>query len=118
MKMNYFIFGTNNKNKAVEFYDSLFDGCGLKKIRDEGRMTLWVNDEFMFSIAEPFDGKPASNGNGTMLGLNVKTREEVDRLHQKALSLGGISDGGPRVRSGRHSAYIRDLDMNKICLFA
>ena len=32
MKMNYFVFGTNNKEKAVEFYDQLFEGCGLNKI--------------------------------------------------------------------------------------
>lgn len=117
MKMNYFVFGTNDKKKAVEFYDAFFEGCGLSKMHDEGRMTLWANEDMMFAIAEPFDGKAASNGNGTMLGFNVSSAAEVDRLYAKALELGGVSEGEPELRSGRYSAYVRDLDKNKICLF-
>ena len=117
MKMNYFVFGTNNKEKAVTFYDDLFDGSGLNKVQGDGRMTLWGSDEFMFAIAEPFDGNSASNGNGTMLGLHVDSIDEVNRLHKKALDLGGVSEGEPRVRSSMHSAYVRDLDSNKICFY-
>ena len=54
---------------------------------------------------------------GTMGGLNVDSSNEVNRLYQKAIMLGGTSDGEPRVRSGMYSAYIRDLDKNKICLY-
>jgi len=117
MKMNYFVFGTNNMKKAVSFYDELFGGCGLNKIHGQGRMTLWGNEGFMFALAEPFDGNPATNGNGTMLGLHVDSIDEVNRLHKKALDLGGISEGEPRVRSSMHSAYVRDLDSNKICFY-
>jgi len=117
MKMNYFVFGTNNKEKAVAFYDELFDGCGLNKIQGQGRMTLWGNEEFMFAIAEPFDENPASNGNGTTLGFHVDSIEEVNRLHKKTLDLGGLSEGEPRIRSNMHSAYVRDLDNNKICFY-
>lgn len=117
MKMNYFVFGTNNKKAAVAFYDELFDSCGLVKVHDEGRMTLWGSEDFMFAIAEPFDEKPASNGNGTMLGLEVGSIEEVNRLHRKAIDLGGVSEGDPRVRSAMHSAYVRDLDENKVCFY-
>ena len=117
MKMNYFVFGTNNKEKAIAFYDELFDGCGLTKAPGEGRMTLWGNEDFMFAIAEPFDENPASNGNGTMLGLHVDSIEEVNRLHNKALNLGGQSERKPKIRSNMHSAYVRDLDKNKICFY-
>lgn len=117
MKMNYFVFGTNNKQNAVSFYDQLFDGCGLNKVHDQDRMTLWGNQDFMFAIAEPFDGEPASNGNGTMLGLHVDSVAEVNRLHHKAIELGGVCEGEPRVRSNMHSAYVRDLDNNKICFY-
>ena len=117
MKMNYFVFGTNDMQKAVGFYDALFEGSEVNKIHSEGRMSVWANEEFMFGVAEPFDGKEATNGNGTMLGLNVGSAEEVSRLYAKALELGGTSEGGPDTRSGRFSAYIRDLDKNKICLF-
>lgn len=117
MKMNYFVFGTNDKEKSVAFYDELFAGSGLNKIHGQGRMTLWGNEQFMFAIAEPFDEKPASNGNGTMLGIHVDSIGDVNRLHQKALDLGGVSEGEPRIRSNMHSAYVRDLDQNKICFY-
>jgi predicted lactoylglutathione lyase len=117
MKMNYFVFGTNNKQQAVAFYDAFFEGCGLAKIHDEGRMTLWANEDMMFAVAEPFDEKSASSGNGTMLGFNVGSSKEVDRLYKLALELGGPSEGEPGERSGRYAAYVRDLDNNKICLF-
>ena len=117
MKMNYFVFGTNDKKNAVLFYDSFFEGCGLVKIHDEGRMTLWANEELTFAIAEPFDENAASNGNGTMVGFDVDSSKEVDRLYEKALTLGGVSEGEPTIRSGMYSAYVRDLDKNKICLY-
>lgn len=117
MKMNYFVFGTNDKKSAVAFYDAFFEDCGLAKIHDEGRMTLWANEEMMFAVAEPFDGNSATNGNGTMLGFNLGSAQEVDRLYHKALELGGTCEGKPGIRSGRYSAYVRDLDKNKICLF-
>ena len=71
----------------------------------------------MFGIAERFNEESASNGNGTMLGLNVGSSFEIERLYKKALALGGVCAGEPRIRSDRYSAYIRDLDKNKICLF-
>lgn len=117
MKMNYFVFGTNHMEKAVAFYDALFDGLGFNKIHTGERMTLWAGEHFMFALAEPYDGNPATNGNGTMVGFNLDTEQDVDRLHQKAQGLGGSDEGKPGVRSGRYSAYVRDLDANKICLF-
>lgn len=115
--MNYFVFGTNNMQAAVKFYDVLFKGGEMTKLHNEGRMTLWGGSDFMFALAEPFDGNKATSGNGTMVGFNVGSAEEVERLYNKALNIGGVDEGKPRIRSGRFSAYVRDLDMNKICFF-
>jgi len=117
MKMNYFVLGTNNMQSAVQFYDKLFEGCKINKINSEGRMTLWAADDFMFALAEPFDGEKATAGNGTMIGFNLGSSAEVERLYNKALTIGGVDEGSPSIRSGRFSAYVRDLDKNKICLF-
>ena len=116
MKMNYFVLGTNNMALAVNFYDQLFSGSEMKKLNAEGRMTLWGGSDFMFALAEPFDGQQATSGNGTMVGFNLGSSAEVVRLYNKALLIGGIDEGKPAIRSGRFSAYIRDLDKNKICL--
>jgi predicted lactoylglutathione lyase len=71
----------------------------------------------MFALAEPFDGKTATAGNGTMVGFSLGSSSEVERMYNKALAMGGINEGMPEIRSGRFSAYVRDLDKNKICLF-
>lgn len=117
MKLNYFVFGTNNMLVAVTFYDGIFASSGVNKIHDEGRMTLWATEDFMFAVAEPFNGEAATFGNGTMIGLNLGSAAEVTRLHKKALELGGSNEGEPKIRSGRFSAYVRDLDNNKICFY-
>lgn len=117
MKMNYFVFGTNDMQRAVRFYDDFFDGSGTNKIHAEGRMTLWSGDGFLFALAEPFDEEVATNGNGTMVGFNLGSSLEVEKLYKKALELGATDEGSPRKRSGRFSAYVRDLDKNKICIF-
>ena len=114
MKLDYCVLGTNNIDAAIEFYDSLFEGTGLTQVLSTDRMTFWQCDDFAFAIAKPFDGEPASNGNGTMIGLNVGSTEEVERLYKKALELGGSCEGKPGQRGPKFSAYVRDLDKNKI----
>lgn len=103
--------------QAVKFYDSLFESSGINKVHSEGRMTLWSDQDFMFAVAEPFDGNEATFGNGTMVGFALGSSSEVERLYKKALELGGVDEGKPGIRSGRFSAYVRDLDKNKICFF-
>ena len=87
MKMNYFVLGTNNMQSAVRFYDELFEGCNMNKLLDGGRMTLWNGNDFMFALAEPFDGKEATVGNGSMVGFNLGSSSEVERLYNKALEI-------------------------------
>lgn len=116
MKMNYFVVGTNDMDAATSFYDGLFTGSGMNKIIASERMTYWLGDDFAFAVAIPFDEQPATNGNGTMIGFNVGSIDKVNRLHQLALELGGTCEGTPSQKGPRYSAYVRDLDQNKICL--
>ena len=53
MKINYFVLGTNDKARAIAFYDALFADHSIKQLHNEGRMTLWAGEGFMFAIAEP-----------------------------------------------------------------
>lgn len=115
MKMNYFVVGTNDMEAATQFYDALFEESGLEKIVPADRMTYWVGGDFAFAVAIPFDEQPATNGNGTMVGFGVGSAGEVARLHAKALELGGTCAGAPGQRGPRFSAYVRDLDNNKLC---
>ena len=70
-------------------------------------------------VVKPFDGKPASVGNGVMISLAVDSNAKVDEVHQKALALGATDEGapGPRGTGGFYAGYFRDLDGHKINCF-
>jgi len=114
MRLDYCVVGTNNMEAAIKFYDELFELTELNKVLTSDRMTFWQCDDFAFAVAKPFDEKPATHGNGTMIGLNVGSIEEVKRLHRKVLELGGVCEGEPGQRGPKFSAYARDLDNNKM----
>lgn len=100
--------------ESIKFYDSLFEQTELNKVFSTERMTFWQREDIAFAIVKPFNCKPDSNGNGTMIGLNVGSTEEVKRLHSKTIELGVTCEGGPGQRGPKFPAYARDLDMNKI----
>lgn len=114
MKLDYCVLGTNDMEAAVKFYDSLFENTDLNQVLATDRMTFWQCEDFAFAVAIPFNEAPATNGNGTMIGLNVGSEEEVRRLQKKAIELGGTCEGEPGQRGPKFSAYVRDLDKNKI----
>jgi predicted lactoylglutathione lyase len=113
--MNYSVVGTNDMDAAAKFYSALFAQSGLHCVSPSDRMTYWMGEDFAFAAALPFDGAQAAAGNGTMVGFSAGTNAEVDRLHALALELGGTCEGAPGQRGPRYSAYVRDLDGNKLC---
>ncbi|HCP82057.1 MAG TPA: glyoxalase [Octadecabacter sp.] len=115
MKMNYFVVGTNDMDASKTFYGALFTQSGLQCVLPSDRMTYWLGEDFAFATAIPFDTKPATNGNGTMVGFCVGTQGDVKRLHALAIELGGSCEGAPSQRGPKFSAYVRDLDGNKLC---
>ena len=114
--MNYVVVGTNDLDAATRFYDRLFAQSGMNRVAPTGRMTYWLGPGFAFAAAIPFDEKPATNGNGTMVGFCVGSPEEVERLYALAIEIGGTCEGAPKQRGPRYSAYVRDPDRNKLCL--
>lgn len=115
MKMNYFVVGTNDMDASAAFYNALFAGSGLQCVAPSERMTYWLGEDFAFAAARPFDGQPATNGNGMMAGFCAGSGDEVKRLHALALELGGACEGAPGQRGPRFSAYVRDPAGNKLC---
>ncbi|KZK89389.1 Glyoxalase-like domain protein [Pseudovibrio sp. Ad46] len=117
MKIGYFTVGTNNREASAKFYDSLFAQGGPKQVAANERLTYWQNENFAFATALPIDGKPATHGNGAMVGFGVDSVDEVKRLHKLAIDLGGTNEGDPNQRGPFISAYVRDLDHNKLIFF-
>lgn len=116
-KLNYVCVGSNRLEEAKAFYDRLLGSIGMAPRFDHpsgGR--LYGGDGFMFGVLGPYDGKPATVGNGALGGFAFDTAEEVAAFHAKALELGGANEGDPGERApGVYFAYFRDLDGNKLC---
>ncbi|MGH1407096.1 MAG: VOC family protein [Rhodomicrobiaceae bacterium] len=115
MRINYCVVGTSNMEASIKFYDSFFESTDLKQVLSNERMTFWQCDDFAFAVAYPFNGEPATHGNGTMIGFSLSSSEEVKNFHKKAIDLGGACEGEPNQRGPYFSAYVRDLDKNKLC---
>lgn len=116
----YTTIGSNQLEKAIAFYDSLLGLAGIAKLFDHpsGGRVYGEMGTPRFAVIKPFDGNPASIGNGTMLAFSCDSRQEVDSIYEAALALGGSSEGAPGYRqSGRYFSYFRDLDGHKLCVF-
>ena len=119
----FITIGTNNLKKSSQFYDELLKTLGIVKVIQDERYVGYSKEDNLeiieFYIMCPFDKKEATIGNGTMISFNGKTPEKVNEFHQKALKIGATNEGFPGPRHGEdYYAYIRDLDGNKICVFA
>lgn len=123
--IGYVTLGTNDLNKATAYYDALFATIGAGRFMEvEGYFVAWAPSPEAPGIAAtvPFDGKPASPGNGTMVAIILDSPEKVNAFHAKALELGGSDEGAPGFRpeestSGFYVGYFRDLDGNKLNAF-
>ena len=119
--IGYVTLGTNDLPRAVAFYDALIGAMGGKRFMEhEGVFVAWVTDPKAagLSVTKPWDGQPATVGNGVMVALDAPSPAEVDRLHALALSLGATDEGAPGMRGGGfYAAYFRDPDGNKLNFF-
>ncbi|MCB1630129.1 MAG: VOC family protein, partial [Xanthomonadales bacterium] len=102
------------------FYDQLLAELGAKRFMETEKFIAWSNDmnSPAISITAPYDGNPATIGNGMMISLAAGSPEMVDRIYNKAIELGAQCEGpaGPRGDSF-YAGYFRDLDGNKLNAF-
>jgi predicted lactoylglutathione lyase len=118
--IGYVTLGTNDLQKAAAFYDSLLAEMGAGRFMEEDRFVAWATSPGgpALSVTTPYDGNPATVGNGVMVALVVDSTELVDKIYNKAIELGATSEGpaGPRM-DGFYAGYFRDLDGNKLNVF-
>jgi catechol 2,3-dioxygenase-like lactoylglutathione lyase family enzyme len=118
--IGYVTVGTNNLQRAATFYDAVLAELGAERGMVSEKYIGWATAAAgpMLMAITPYDGKPATVGNGMMISFKAASRDEVDRVHRKALSLGAKDEGavGPRGDSF-YGGYFRDLDGNKLCVF-
>ena len=89
-----------------------------KKPRSISCRVRETREELGFSVTKPYDGNPATVGNGVMIALKMDSTEQVDAFYAKAIELGASDEGEPGPRGeGFYAGYFRDLDGNKLNAF-
>jgi len=120
--IGYVTLGTNDLPRAAEFYDALLAEFGAQRFMEEENFIAWAcgPDKPGIGLTRPWNGEPASVGNGVMVALEADSPDMVDRVHQKALDLGGSDEGPAGFREGLegfYAGYFRDPDGNKLNVF-
>ena len=113
--------GTNDLNRARQFYDAVLASLGYKRVKDLGdRGSCWGATSEEFIVLTPADGKAATAANGGTVSFEAPSRAAVDAFHKAALAAGAKDEGavGPRgFWPNAYAGYCRDLDGNKLAAY-
>ena len=118
--IGYVTLGTNDVARAAKFYDAIAAELGVGRMMESDAFIAWgtPGGAAGIGLTKPFNGQPATVGNGVMVALEAKDAAQVDRLHAIALAQGGTCEGPPGPRGPTfYAAYFRDLDGNKLNAF-
>ncbi|HEY5711058.1 MAG TPA: VOC family protein [Allosphingosinicella sp.] len=123
--IGYVTLGTNDIAKARDYYDALFSTIGVGRLMEFGEnFTMWGKawGQPGIALTTPYNGEPATAGNGNMTAIVLDERAKVDALYNKAIELGASCEGPPGVRGDEgdqafYGAYFRDPEGNKLCAF-
>ena len=98
-----------------------WESFGATRIDDREEFILWAigSDSPALGVTTPFNGNPATVGNGVMVGLETICRDQVHAIYEKAMELGATDEGtpGPRGDQEFYGAYFRDRDGNKLAIY-
>jgi predicted lactoylglutathione lyase len=118
--VGYVTIGTNDFERATTFYDALLAELGAKRFMELESFIVWGTGgpAGLLAVTKPFDGNPATVGNGVMVALAASSRAQVDAVYRKAIELGAKDEGAPGPRGDNfYAGYFRDLDGNKLNAF-
>jgi catechol 2,3-dioxygenase-like lactoylglutathione lyase family enzyme len=119
--IGYVTLGTNDLARGARFYDAIAAELGVGRMMEFDSFIAWgaPGGAPGIGLTKPFDGNPASVGNGVMVALEAKDRAQVQRLYDIALANGGTCEGpvGERGDGSFFAGYFRDPDGNKLNAF-
>ncbi|MBK6708586.1 MAG: VOC family protein [Sphingomonadales bacterium] len=119
--IGYVTLGTNDLARAAKFYDAIAAELDTPRMMEFDGFIAWgkPGGAAGIGLTKPYDGNPATVGNGVMVALEAKDKEQVHRLYDIALANGGTCEGppGPRGDEGFYAGYFRDPDGNKLNAF-
>ena len=117
--------GTTDLEQSAKFYDAVLSALGFvrRAVTPDGGppAACWIEHGHTlprFFVFMPFDGQPASVGNGSMVAFLAPSPEAVTTAYAAGLGAGGKDEGapGPRPHYGNNyfGGYLRDPDGNKV----
>ncbi|MFK7830586.1 MAG: VOC family protein [Congregibacter sp.] len=119
--IGYVTLGVSDMERAKTFYSDLFEDMGASLQADMGRIAFIGKSmaDPLVAVCIPYDEQPNHPGNGNMLAITVGSKEAVDAMYQKAISLGASCDGPPgqRIADVFYGAYVKDHDGNKLAFY-
>lgn len=123
--LSYITVGANDLAGSGRFYTAVLTPLGYRKRETAEGIEFTLPDGSGGSAAvyvkKPFDGKPATVGNGSMTAFQAKTHELVRSVHAAGLGAGGADEGAPGFRDDYSAhfyvGYLRDPLGNKIAIF-
>lgn len=126
--LSYLWIGANDVDASVAFYDSLLLPLGYEKDYSQEVSSYSLPDTIdklngpgTVHVGKPFDGGPATAGNGMMPAFRARSCAEVDALYAAGLAQGGKDEGAPGTRAAYtpdfYVAYLRDPTGNKLAVF-
>ena len=118
--IGYVTLGTNDLARAAAFYDAIAGELGVGRMMETEQFVAWgePGGGAGIGLSKPFDGAPATVGNGVMVALAARDRAQVDSIYATAMRHGASDEGAPGERwPGFYAGYFRDPDGNKLNAF-
>ena len=117
---SHVMVGSNDIERSKGFYDALFSAVGGKPGAQDEKGVNYRHNGAMFMVRPPLHGGDATAGNGSTIGFNLDSAEQVTAWHDAGVGAGGTSiEDPPGIRQGSfgqlYLAYLRDPDGNKLC---
>ncbi len=119
---SHVVLGARDVSRMATFYDAVFACLGIDRVSADanGAWVAWrrPGTNAAFYVGLPFDGQPATTGNGSMNAFLAPSHETVRASHAAALAAGGSDAGPPGMRpqyaADYYGAYMRDPEGNKL----
>ncbi len=123
--LSYITIGANDVPRSGRFYTAILIPLGYAKKEAADGIAFTAPDgtssPVTVYVRTPYDGKPATVGNGSMIAFRAETHETVRNLHAAGLEAGGADEGAPGFRDDYsehfYVAYLHDPLGNKVAIF-